>query len=86
MLAYSNTSPTVSAPSALVSESDLGSELSFESVEREMQPTSGFQPTTMMSNAQVGGLNFHPTYSYKDHMVVFQVSTASLGQPTITHR
>jgi hypothetical protein len=77
MPAYSDTSPAMSASSA-VSESDLGSELSFKSVQRDTQPTSGRQSTTMNNGAQLNGLSFHPTYSAKDHMVIFQVST---GKP-----
>jgi hypothetical protein len=72
-----NISPTVSASSAPVSESDLGSELSFESIEREMQPTADRRSTTMANNAQLNGLSFHPTYSAKDRMVIFQVSNTN---------
>jgi hypothetical protein len=64
-------SPTFS----VIAESDLGSELSFESIEQGTQPTP-CEPTTvtMSSNMQTKGLEFHPTYEAVDHMVVFQVS------------
>jgi hypothetical protein len=59
---------------SVASESDLGSELSFESVE----PQSARPPSTitMSSDSQLDGLSFHPTYSAKDQQVVFQVSDA----------
>jgi hypothetical protein len=65
-------SPTFS----VIAESDLGSELSFESIGQGTQPTS-YDPTTvrMSTSVQIEGLSFHPKYEAKDQMIVFQVST-----------
>jgi hypothetical protein len=80
MSAGAYTDYSASPALSVIAESDLGSELSFESLGQGTQPTS-CEPTTvtMLSNVQIEGLEFHPTYKATDHMVVFQVSSTSLN-------
>jgi hypothetical protein len=68
------TDPSISPVLSVASESDLGSELSFEGIEHHSaRPPSII---TMSSDSQLDRLNFHPKYSAKDQQVVFQVSIA----------
>jgi hypothetical protein len=69
------TDESLSPKFSVIAESDLGSELSFESIGQGTQPTSYDSTTIIMSSsAQIEGLSFHPSYKLKDQMIVFQVS------------